>query len=308
MSEGPDSTRGARPAAASQAVGGPRTVIPRGLTASLVLVRHGESTWVAERRFQGRGDPPLSSLGGAQADLVGRRLAHPAEPPALPLPGAPPLGIWHSPLRRAADTAAAIALARREPTGRGESQGPAGPPLHPSEAFTEIGQGAWEGLPAAEVEARWGRRLSAWRRDPTHNHAPGGESLIEADRRVSTGLEAILRALGSASEGQPHDGPARPTTFVPGYGVDREAQPWAIVVAHDGIFRLLLLRLLGLSRARFWSFPFPLAGISILELRDGLAVLRTHALVEHLAALTDDGQGSPREAMAEAERARSGAL
>ncbi len=72
---------------------------------ALALVRHGESTWVAEGRFQGQGDPPLSPLGERQAALAGGRLRDPSAFPALPLPAVVPIGIWHSPLRRAASTA-----------------------------------------------------------------------------------------------------------------------------------------------------------------------------------------------------------
>src|SRR4026209_1106751 len=42
------------------------SLIPAGLDAVLAFVRHGESQWVAEGRFQGRGDSPLSELGQRQ--------------------------------------------------------------------------------------------------------------------------------------------------------------------------------------------------------------------------------------------------
>lgn len=41
---------------------------------TLCLVRHGQSTWNAEHRVQGQLNPPLSSLGQAQAELVAKRL------------------------------------------------------------------------------------------------------------------------------------------------------------------------------------------------------------------------------------------
>ena len=37
------------------------------MTTSLVLVRHGQSTWNAQRRWQGQADPPLTDLGRKQA-------------------------------------------------------------------------------------------------------------------------------------------------------------------------------------------------------------------------------------------------
>ena len=69
--------------------------IPDALDATLVLVRHGESTFITEGRFQG------------QADLVAARLAARAGSPALPIPDGPPLEVAHSPLGRATETATA---------------------------------------------------------------------------------------------------------------------------------------------------------------------------------------------------------
>jgi len=40
----------------------------------ILLARHAESTWNAERRWQGQGDPPLSALGRTQAAALAREL------------------------------------------------------------------------------------------------------------------------------------------------------------------------------------------------------------------------------------------
>jgi len=61
---------------------------------------------------------------------------------------------------------------------------------------------------------------------------------------------------------------------------------WAIVVAHDGILRLLMLSMLGLPIERFWSFPLALASVSVLDLRASVVQLRAHNLDEHIAALS----------------------
>ncbi len=238
---------------------------------SVALVRHGESTWIAEGRFQGRQDPPLSPAGERQADLVAARLRNPAAPPALPLPSSPPIGIWHSPLRRAASTAAAVAAARNGIV-----------PLHPDERLVEIAQGEWEGLKHAEVTARFGEELAAWRLDPVGHYAPGGESVPEAARRSRAALVPILEAL---SAGVVHTEDADP---VLGYGSAARPGRWAIVVAHDGILRLLLLALLDLPLERYWTFPFELCAVTVIELRDPGQRLRAHNLAEHLAP-----QGGP---------------
>ena len=268
----------------ARAAAGAPFSLPNGLTAALVLVRHGESTYIAEGRFQGRHDPPLSATGEQQAALVADRLSDPTRPPALPLPGRPAAAVWHSPLLRARRTAELIA--GRQPV-------PA--PLVADEAFTEIGQGDWEGLTHAEVTAASGETLAGWRRDPLRWNAPGGERLRDAAARVSGGLDRLVAALAA-------EAPAEEVGWVPGYGPSVGTHPWAVLVAHDGIFRLALLTLLGVPLERFWSFPFVLCGITVLELRGGRPSLIAHNLAEHLAPLA-------AEAVAQTEaRDRAGAL
>jgi probable phosphoglycerate mutase len=45
------------------------------MVTSLVLVRHGQSTWNVERRWQGEADPPLSEVGRAQARFAAIELS-----------------------------------------------------------------------------------------------------------------------------------------------------------------------------------------------------------------------------------------
>src|SRR5687767_8920979 len=137
-------------------------LIPDGLDATLVLVRHGESEFIVEGRFQGQTETPLSPTGLRQAALVAERLAHPHDPPALPLPLGPLREVVHSPLRRATQTAEAILNAVD-----------ASPPARPEPGLSEIGQGEWEGLHRDDISARYGEVLAAWRREPTTAWAPG---------------------------------------------------------------------------------------------------------------------------------------
>lgn len=241
----------------------------------LALVRHGESEWIAEGRFQGRGDPPLSAVGRAQAAAVGARLAAPAAMPSLPLPAHPPLAIWHSPLLRAAQTAEAIHDARA-----------ADAPLRPLDALLEIAQGEWEGLTHDEVRRRWPRELEAWRSDPLHHHAPGGESLLDALQRVQRARDTILgRGEVTAPDAGTGRAPAEPVLGYEGTFGAEGGPGWALVVAHDGILRLLMLDLLGIGMERFWAFPMALASVSVLDLGSGLVRMRAHNLDEHIAAL-----------------------
>ncbi len=267
--------------------------IPTGLDASLVLVRHGESELIVERRFQGRAETPLSATGRAQSALVGRRLARPLAPPGLPLPGGPPLAIIHSPLGRATETAIAIEQAMAGPDGF------AAPiPRRPDEGLQEIGQGDWEGLPAAEIEARDGERLAQWRLRPTAAWAPGGEPLRDVRTRLRPVLSNLLVELAGA--GQP--GSIR-TPQVAGYRDPVLDQPWTVVVGHDGVFKVLLLTIFALPLERFWMWSSDLCGISIIEFRAGRPVIRAMNLTDHLATLQDEAARADMEG-----RARSGAL
>ena len=179
-------------------------------------------------------------------------MAAPAQMPSVPVPDSPPLAIWHSPLLRAAQTAQAVHAARG-----------ADAPMHPLDELKELGQGEWEGRTHAEVSERWPVELAAWRHDPLSNHAPGGESLRDGKVRVRRALDSIL--AGEPSSGQ--------------------EMPWAIVVAHDGILRLLMLDLLLIGIEHFWSFPVTLASVTVLDLSGDVAQLRAHNLDAHVAAL-----------------------
>ena len=265
-------------------------MVPPGLDATLVLVRHGESTFIAEGRFQGQAETPLTPVGRRQAALVAERLARPHEAPALPVPAGDPVELIHSPLRRTAETAAAIAAARaaaRRPIAPRADAG-----------FAEIHQGAWQGLHRDEVETRYGPTLAAWRRTPLEAWAPGGESLPDVQARVRPALASVLATLATDRPPGTLD-----RSQVGGYRDPIPEHPWSIVVGHDGVFKVTLLTLFGLPLERFWMWPMDLCAITIVELRAGRPVLRAHNLTAHLAAMAD------AEAVAELEaRAKGGAL
>jgi broad specificity phosphatase PhoE len=266
-------------------------LIPPAIDATLVLVRHGESTWIAEDRFQGRRDPPLSPRGERQAALVAARLADPLASPSLPIPAGPPVAIWHSPLGRAQATATAIAAAAAVSAGR--------PPLVPEPGLSEIGQGEWEGLLSTDVVERYADDLGRWRRAPVGNEAPGGELLTEADGRVRTALAGMLPVLAGAAQASVEQASLAVDLWrspVPGYGPPPPLRPWGVVVGHEGVFRLTLLALLDLPLERFWAFPFVLGGVTVVDLRQGRAVLRAHNLADHLAPLAVEEASEPRRA------------
>jgi phosphoserine phosphatase len=225
------------------------------------------------------------------------RLAHPGTSPALPIPVRPPLEIVHSPLGRATATATAIA----EAMAAGDAFAQA-IPLRLDAGLLEIGQGEWEGLHRAEIEARWGDVLATWRRRPLEAWAPGGESIPLVQARVRRSLEALIGHLSAAAGPKPPSA-AVDRSPVAGYHPEQADQPWSVVVGHDGVFKVVLLTLFDLPLERFWMWSFDLCGFTVIELRAGRPILRAVNLTEHLAPLLD---ASAREATE--ERQRSGAL
>ena len=280
-----------RPWTGDEPASGVAQLIPPGLDAVLVLLRHGQTQFIVEKRFQGAMEAPLTSLGELQARRAGRKLAAPAAPPILPIPDGPPLAIVHSPLGRARHSAE-LAVAEMNAAGRTT------PPLRPDAGFCEIAQGSWEGLTDEEITAQFGDSLAGWRRWPTRFHAPGGENLEAVETRVQAALARLMAELAADSEPGTHD-----RHQVLGYGDGAPDQRrWSMVVGHGGVFRVAICVLLGLSMEHFWNFDFGLGSIAVVEIRAGRAVLRTLNYESHL-----DGDSRPT-AEESAERNASGAL
>jgi alpha-ribazole phosphatase/probable phosphoglycerate mutase len=136
----------------------------------LLLARHGQSVWNAERRFQGVTDVPLSGLGMEQARALGRALR-----------GYRLAAAYVSPFRRALETAE-LAL---EGTGV---------PLVPLEDLRELSLGQWEGCTVEEISGREGDPYRAWLHAPHDCPPPGGEPLEAVSARVRAAVDRIAAA------------------------------------------------------------------------------------------------------------------
>src|ERR1700685_4483152 len=104
----------------------------------LVLWRHGQTAWNAERRFQGQSDIPLDETGLAQAERAARLLA-----------GLHPDMIVCSDLIRATSTAAPLARLT-------------GLDVTLDKDLRERHGGCWEGLTDAEIRARYPAEHATW--------------------------------------------------------------------------------------------------------------------------------------------------
>jgi len=133
----------------------------------LILIRHGESVWNVEGRWQGQADPPLSERGRSQArDAVWRIAALEAE------------ALYSSNLRRAHETA--LILGRRiglEP--RVELR------------LREFNVGVWSGLTKPEIEQRWPGQYARFSFRELDFRPGGGESPRELMARVHEALDEI---------------------------------------------------------------------------------------------------------------------
>lgn len=136
-------------------------VVPR--MTRLLVVRHGQSTWNAEGRWQGHSDPPLSAMGERQARAAAETVAQ--------------LGfdaIYSSDLVRARQTADLVAPPDIAPVVVAD--------------LKERNVGEWEGLTGDEIDARFPGMREA------HESPPGFESDDALVGRVRPALVAIAAA------------------------------------------------------------------------------------------------------------------
>ncbi|MFI6044453.1 bifunctional RNase H/acid phosphatase [Nocardia sp. NPDC051321] len=133
----------------------------------LLLLRHGQTELSVQRRYSGRGNPPLTDLGREQAARAAKMLAAKGNIAA----------VLTSPLSRARDTAEAAATALDAP-------------LTVLDGLIETDFGEWEGLSFAEAAERDPELHARWLGDPSLP-APGGESFDQVRERV----DAVRRDL-----------------------------------------------------------------------------------------------------------------
>lgn len=125
----------------------------------LYVVRHGETDWNREGRYQGQRESHLTATGRAQAQALADALA-----------GASISRVITSPLARCVDTAAPLAARL-------------GVNVEVDSRLIEIAHGTWEGRLRAEIERDDPQRMRAWRESPERVQFDGGESLEDVVAR-----------------------------------------------------------------------------------------------------------------------------
>jgi probable phosphoglycerate mutase len=162
-----DEVRDANAEQSESAQPGPGWTGATGRPTRLLLLRHGQTELSLQRRYSGRGNPPLTALGREQVARAAKMLAAKGGIAA----------VISSPLGRARETAEAAAAAL-------------GVPVEIHDGLIETDFGEWEGLTFAEAAQRDPGLHARWIGDPTVA-APGGESFEEVLERV----ESVLRDL-----------------------------------------------------------------------------------------------------------------
>ncbi len=138
------------------------------MTTKLILVRHGQTVWNLELKYQGHSDIALTELGRKQAEMVAARLA----PEKIK-------AVYASDLSRALVTAETIAA------------------VHNLAVLTdanlrEIGFGEWEGLTHDGIYAKWPDIISKFFTNPDEVQIPGGETFRDVKERAAKTIDSLV--------------------------------------------------------------------------------------------------------------------
>ena len=132
----------------------------------ILLLRHGETNWNIQQRFQGSHDIPLNENGEEQARAVASRIS--AWCPEI---------VWASPLQRALRTAV---IASGYPIDE----------ISVLPELREINFGAWEGRAVSELKAE-GDLFARWAQMPFKVPVPNAETEDQILERASQVLELL---------------------------------------------------------------------------------------------------------------------
>ena len=136
----------------------------------LILVRHGQTDWNRDGRFQGQSPVGLSEKGVRQARETAKALV-----------AMKPTALYSSPLTRAMMTA--------EEIGNEVSLD-----VVPLEGIKEVHLGEMEGITGREMRDRYGEFYATWRRDPSQAAFPAGESMQQLQERAWSAIVDLEKA------------------------------------------------------------------------------------------------------------------
>jgi broad specificity phosphatase PhoE len=154
----------------------------------IYYIRHGETAWNAQGRFQGTQDIPLNDLGRSQAMAAGAILGdllagdgH--EPSSLPFVA--------SPLGRARTTMELVRDAMKLPPAGYSVDG----------RLREIAYGQWEGLTLGEMKLNDAATFARRNADKWGVAAPSGESYASVTLRMRDWLDSLVTDTVAVAHG-----------------------------------------------------------------------------------------------------------
>ena len=131
-------------------------------------MRHGETVWNTERRYQGMTDIELSEEGLRQAECAAKRFKN------IKIDK-----IYASPLKRAMKTAEKIAAEK-------------GLEIISEDDFREIHFGEWEGKTVPELTEKYGESYTNFIREPHKYGFPGEGSVENVINRIKPGIDRLI--------------------------------------------------------------------------------------------------------------------
>ena len=146
----------------------------------IYLIRHGETEWNVQGRFQGKLDSALTATGVRQAEAIGRRLA------GLDLSID---AFVSSPLGRTRQTAAIIAGSANLPAAQCDDR------------LAEVSLGSWDGLTHIDIDAQWPGLLDGSTPFDWFFRSPDGESYDAAFLRIESWLRERQGVTVAVSHG-----------------------------------------------------------------------------------------------------------
>jgi phosphoserine phosphatase len=228
----------------------------------VIIVRHGQSTYNAEKRIQGRTDASkLTEQGRIASSKVGKALAS--------------IGfsaIYTSPLQRAKDTAETIC---NEFANRSEQP----PVLQTSEKLLEVDLPLWQGMTTAEVKEKFPEEYRSWHETPDRLQMPIQDG--EETKEFFPVLALYEQARQFWQE-----------------VLQRHQGQTILIVGHNGINRALISTALSIPASRYHSIQQSNCNITVLNFSGGLgesvqleSLNQTQHLGEIFPSLRPDHQG-----------------
>ncbi len=191
----------------------------------IILVRHCETDWAIEKRYQGNKDVPLNSIGRKNAVLLGNKIKTLNYKISK---------IYSSCLSRSYETAGIIS----EHNGF-ES-------INKICELNEINFGDWEGMTYNEISSKYGKsKTDEYLNNPLNFSIPNAETFKDFKDRVLKGLNFILNVNKEE--------------------IKDIKEHTIIVVAHGGTNRIIICDALNLSFENFFTIKQDFGGINVLE-------------------------------------------